>query len=414
MTRTPRFLPLAFVSALALATPMTLMPSISFAQDVGVSITLAPPPLPVYVQPPIPAPDYIFVPGYWAWDGPDGYYWVPATWVQAPEPGLLWTPGYWAWADGGYLWRAGYWGPEVGFYGGIDYGFGYTGSGYYGGRWDHDHFFYNRSVNNFGGTHITNVFNERVPAAHASRVSFNGGRGGLTARPSAQQQALASQHHVDPTSTQTAHEHAAAGNHALFANVNHGRPAVAATSHPSSFSGAGVAGARNAATFHPAAATTAGGGAAPGATPRNAGARPDNRAAGAQPGSTPSARAPNERANVQGGATARPNAAPAAHVNAAPQAHTPQAQAPRAQVTHQPQPQQHARGPAGAPAAPHQQAVRPASAPRPAPHQAPHPAPAVRPAAAPHPAPHPAAPHAAPAAHPAEAPHPADPHDEHH
>lgn len=60
-------------------------PAASFASvSAGVSIDVAPPPLPVYVQPPCPA------------------------------PGFLWMPGYWA--------------RHVGFYGGVDYGFGYPGS----------------------------------------------------------------------------------------------------------------------------------------------------------------------------------------------------------------------------------------------------------------------------------------------
>ena len=42
----------------------------------------------------------------------------------------------------------GYWAPEVGFYGGIDYGFGYTGYGYEGGYWNDRAFFYNTAVNN--------------------------------------------------------------------------------------------------------------------------------------------------------------------------------------------------------------------------------------------------------------------------
>ena len=92
-----------------------------------------------------------------------GYYWVPGTWVVAAGVvGLLWTPGYWAWNDGGYAFTAGYWGPTVGFYGGIDYGFGYNGFGYWGGRWDHDRFEYNRAVNNFGNVQITNVYNQTV------------------------------------------------------------------------------------------------------------------------------------------------------------------------------------------------------------------------------------------------------------
>ena len=85
-------------------------------------------------------------PGYWAYDDSiSDYYWVPGTWVQAPEVGFLWTPGYWGWGEGGYFFNEGYWGETVGFYGGISYGFGYYGEGYGGGRWDHGHFFYNRS-----------------------------------------------------------------------------------------------------------------------------------------------------------------------------------------------------------------------------------------------------------------------------
>ena len=56
----------------------------------------APPVLPVYVQPPCPQPGWMWTPGYWAY-GPDGYYWVPGTWVPAPYVGALWTPGYWGW-----------------------------------------------------------------------------------------------------------------------------------------------------------------------------------------------------------------------------------------------------------------------------------------------------------------------------
>ena len=117
---------------------------------------IPPPPLPVYDQPPMPDPGYIWTPGYWAWsDDGDDYYWVPGTWVEPPQPELLWTPAYWGWVSGRYVFFPGYWGREVGFYGGIDYGFGYSGDGYFGGRWDHGAFFYNRTVNNkIGRAHV--------------------------------------------------------------------------------------------------------------------------------------------------------------------------------------------------------------------------------------------------------------------
>src|ERR1700732_5313633 len=97
-------------------------PAASFAGfSVGVTVGFAPPPLPVYVQPPCPSPGYIWTPGYWAYADEDGYYWVPGTWVFAPQPGLLWTPGYWSDEDEDFVWHAGYWAQHVGFYGGINY-----------------------------------------------------------------------------------------------------------------------------------------------------------------------------------------------------------------------------------------------------------------------------------------------------
>jgi hypothetical protein len=82
--------------------------------------------------------------------------------VLPPEPALLWTPGYWGWNDGVYAFHEGYWGPEVGFYGGVSYGYGYTGEGYEGGYWRGGAFFYNRTVNNISNVQISNVYNKAV------------------------------------------------------------------------------------------------------------------------------------------------------------------------------------------------------------------------------------------------------------
>ena len=157
----------------------------SFAQ-VRVAITFGPPALPVYEQPACPGEDYIWTPGYWAYDYDyNDYYWVPGTWVQAPEPGFFWTPGYWGWEREAFVFHEGYWGPHVGFYGGINYGYGYFGDGYEGGRWDRGHFFYNRSVNNVNVTIIHNVYNTTVinKTTVINRVSYNGGNGGINVRP---------------------------------------------------------------------------------------------------------------------------------------------------------------------------------------------------------------------------------------
>src|SRR5580692_8240971 len=81
----------------------------SFAQ-LSISVTFAPPALPVYEQPPWPAEGYLWTPGYWAYDSDiDDYYWVPGTWVLVPEVGFLWTPPWWGWSGGVFIFHEGFW-----------------------------------------------------------------------------------------------------------------------------------------------------------------------------------------------------------------------------------------------------------------------------------------------------------------
>ena len=216
---------------------MLCVPARSSAQiSVGVAVHIGPPALPVYDQPICPGAGYLWTPGYWAY-GPAGYYWVPGTWVMAPTVGFLWTPGYWGWGGGGYLWHAGYWGPHVGFYGGINYGFGYGGVGFVGGRWNGGVFAYNTAVMHVNTTviHTTYVDRTVVRTETVNRVSFNGGTGGINARPNSAELAAEHEHHVAPTAMQTQHEHTASTNRALLASENHGKPAIAATTKPGEF-----------------------------------------------------------------------------------------------------------------------------------------------------------------------------------
>ena len=183
-----------------------------------------PPALPDYQQPPDPGDGYEWTPGYWNYASA-GYYWVPGVWVQAPYVGALWTPPYWGWVGGHYGFFHGYWGPHIGFYGGVNYGFGYVGVGYQGGYWNHDHFFYNRAVNNINVSVVHNVYNYRVVVNNNVRVSFNGGPGGLRIRPRPAELVAFREPHAPPMSTQIAIERSAVANRAQFAAVNHGRPA---------------------------------------------------------------------------------------------------------------------------------------------------------------------------------------------
>ena len=217
---------------------------------ISISATIAPPILPVYAQPPIPGPGYLWIPGYWAWNGEE-YYWVPGYWSMPPTVGVYWTPPYWAWLNGAYVFYAGYWGPTVGFYGGINYGFGYNGVGYQGGFWRGNTFVYNRTVNNFGNVSIANSYSRPVfnPANH---VAFNGGNGGTTARPT-QAQMAARASGAPPTAEQTQHQQAASKNPALGFNANHGAPPITAMQRPNEFHGAAAA--TNTPAEHPPAAT---------------------------------------------------------------------------------------------------------------------------------------------------------------
>lgn len=207
----------------------------------GVSVSFGPPALPVYEQPFCPGPGYLWTPGYWAWDPDYGYYWVPGTWVVAPFVGALWTPGYWGFNDGMYVWYPGYWGPVVGFYGGIDYGYGYTGYGYEGGYWRERHFYYNRAVNNVRTTNVTYVYNRTVVNnVNGTRVSYNGGPDGVRARVTSEQLAAARRRRFGAVEAQQRQVQVARRNPAQRARENKGRPEVAATRRPGEFSGHGA------------------------------------------------------------------------------------------------------------------------------------------------------------------------------
>jgi WXXGXW repeat (2 copies) len=213
--------------------------------------TEAPPALPDYEQPPAPADGYIWTPGYWAW-GPGGYYWVPGAWVEPPYTAALWTPGYWGFYGGRYLFYPGHWGLHIGFYGGINYGFGYIGFGYEGGYWNGGRFFYNRVYNNINVRTVRNVYsyraNNRVVingGGGNSRPSYRGG-GGVQYRPQPSEGAAAHEPTAPRMNTQVQHAQTYGGVRGQYAAQNHGRPATPAISRPipadhSSRSGGGSA-----------------------------------------------------------------------------------------------------------------------------------------------------------------------------
>ena len=191
-----------------------------------------PPPLPQYQQPPCPGQNYIWTPGYWAYSAA-GYYWVPGVWVMAPYVDALWTPPYWAFYDGSYRWHAGYWGRYIGFYGGINYGFGYTGLGFYGGYWSGGDFVYNRAVTDININLVHRVYDRSVvnytPFNH---IDYNGGPHGIRRDPAPAELAARNGTHFGAVPAQIEHARQAAATRGQFMSENHGRPAAAALTRP--------------------------------------------------------------------------------------------------------------------------------------------------------------------------------------
>jgi hypothetical protein len=241
------------LAATIIASPLFLVrPDHANAQVViGVAITVALPLLLVDAQPPMPEIGYIWTPGYWAY-GDSAYYWVPGAWVEPPDVGMLWTPPYWGWNNGAYIFNAGYWGPHVGFYGGVDYGYGYGGGGYDGGRWNGRNFEYNRAANNFGSVHVTNVYQHDLTIINHTHVSYMGGAGGLKYAPSAQDRLAQHDNHIQPTAAQMGHASAARENPAFAPGHNNGHPAIMTTQRPASSGEIGVQKPLAHSTEHPA------------------------------------------------------------------------------------------------------------------------------------------------------------------
>jgi hypothetical protein len=221
---------------LLLALLLPLIPAPKANAGVFISVNFGPPVMPVYVQPPCPQPNLMWTPGYWAY-GPDGYYWVPGAWVPAPYMGALWTPPYWGWSGGVYMFHPGYWGAHVGYYGGINYGFGYMGVGFVGGMWSGGAFRYNTAIVNVNRTYINNVYVDRTivqrnTIVNNSRVAYNGGPNGIRYQPSAQERSYMNERHTAPTSFQTQHAAAARADRTAYARNNGGRPSNLVASRP--------------------------------------------------------------------------------------------------------------------------------------------------------------------------------------
>ena len=163
MQKSMRLLLCASTAALILgAAPIGAFIAPAQAQvAISISATIAPPLLPVYAQPAIPGPGYLWIPGYWAWNGSrilldarllvdaaDGRFLLDAALLGLVERRLCLQRRLLG-SDGRVLWRD-------------QLRFRVQRLGYQGGMWQGNTFVYNRTVNNFGNVNIANSYSRPV------------------------------------------------------------------------------------------------------------------------------------------------------------------------------------------------------------------------------------------------------------
>jgi len=126
--------------------------------------------------------------------------------------------------------------PTVGYYVGIEYGFGYTGDGYHGGYWRDHQFVYNRVVNDLGNVNVPTYANQVF--APANHISYNGGRDGTTAQPTPAQLASTRERHISPTPEQIQNQQTASRIPTQMYSENKGAPPITAVARANDFRGA--------------------------------------------------------------------------------------------------------------------------------------------------------------------------------
>lgn len=67
-----------------------------------------PPPDRTEVRPPAPFPEFVWVGGFWKWNG-SSFVWIAGGWHRPPRPDAVWVPGHWDKRDEGWVWVGGKW-----------------------------------------------------------------------------------------------------------------------------------------------------------------------------------------------------------------------------------------------------------------------------------------------------------------
>jgi hypothetical protein len=92
-----RFIGFVFAAALAFC-----------AAAADVVVRVAPPRDVAETRGPAPGPKYVWIAGYYFWDG-QAYVWVRGRWELPPTPHARWVKHRWAHRGGGYVLVEGHW-----------------------------------------------------------------------------------------------------------------------------------------------------------------------------------------------------------------------------------------------------------------------------------------------------------------
>jgi hypothetical protein len=135
------------------------------------------------------------------------------------------------------MFHPGYWGYHVGYYGGVNYGFGYMGIGFVGGMWRGRDFVYNTAVMHVDErfvhtTYVDRTIVERNTIANDRHVAFSGGPGGIRHDPVPEERIAENEHHMGATSFQHTHETTAQSDRGSYFRNNGGHPSTLAVQRP--------------------------------------------------------------------------------------------------------------------------------------------------------------------------------------
>jgi hypothetical protein len=83
--------------------------SLSCAAASGRLYVAVGPPAPIVdIIPVVPGPGFVWLEGYYRWDG-RAYVWVPGRWARPPRARARWIPGHWVHDRRGWYFVEGHW-----------------------------------------------------------------------------------------------------------------------------------------------------------------------------------------------------------------------------------------------------------------------------------------------------------------